>query len=193
MKKTIQSIITFLLLTVSISAVSQNTLHHDMYYESLDQNMWGPDDAYGINVDHTFFDVTIDESWGFTQIQEFLGQQFGVGMNIGIFALLRSSFEAHGFYTGRFDVKYPIETTLDFPVDFSFNYGGPTTIYTSYEVTDGWDLSTSFPPIGVITLDLEYEFNPFVNLVVCVFNCDTIHLIPANVSIAHTVDTLFHI
>ena len=117
--------------------------------------MWGPDYAYGIDVDHTFFDIDINESWGFSQISEFLGQQFGVGMNVGIIALLRSTFEAHGFYTGSFSLDYPIKTTLEFPEDFSFNYGGPATIHTSYEVTDGWALETSFPPVGVITLDLN--------------------------------------
>jgi len=73
------------------------------------------------------------------------------------------AFEAHGFYTGSFSLDYPIKTTLEFPEDFSFNYGGPATIHTSYEVTDGWALETSFPPVGVITLDFEYQFDPFMN------------------------------
>lgn len=193
MKATLKSTIFSLLILFGISAVAQNDLHHDMYYFSHDQNMWGPDSAYGIDVEHTFFDVEIDESWGFSEVEEFLGQQFGVGMNIGIYALLRSSFEAHGFYTGSFSLDYPIQTTLDFPEDYSFNYGGPATIHTSYEVTPGWNLETSFPPVGVITLDLEYEFDPFMDILVCVFSCDTIHLIPASVSIPHTIDTLFHI
>ncbi len=172
---------------------SQNDLVHPMYYFSHDQNMWGPDSAYGIDVEHTFFDLNIDENYGFEQIESFLGQQFGVGVNMGIFALLRSSFEAHGFYTGNFSLDYPIEVTLDFPEDYTFNYGGPATIHTSYEVVDGWALETEFPPVGVITLDLEYEFNPYMNIVVCVFSCDTIYLIPPSVHVPHTLDTLFHI
>lgn len=194
MKIIIKILISFCLLNFALLSVGQNnTLHHPMYYFSHDQNMWGPDNAYGIDINHTFFDVNINESWGFSQISEFLGQQFGVGMNVGIIALLRSTFEAHGFYTGSFSLDYPIETSLEFPEDFSFNYGGPATIHTSYEVTDGWALETSFPPVGVITLDFEYEFNPFMNIVVCVFSCDTIHLIPPSVTIPHTLDTLFHI
>jgi gliding motility-associated-like protein len=190
MKKTI----IFLILTLfSLGLFAQNDLVHPMYYFSHDQNMWGPDSAYGIDVDHTFFDVEIDESWGFSEVEEFLGQQFGVGMDLGIYAMLRSSFEAHGFYTGYFSLDYPIEVTLDFPEDYTFNYGGPATIGSSYEVTSGWALETSFPPVGVITLDLEYEFDPFMDIVVCVFGCDTINLIPAGVSVPHTLDTLFHI
>ncbi len=182
-----------ILISFSAKSFSQNDLVHPMYYFSHDQNMWGPDTAFGINVDHTFFDVTIDEAWGFSQVEEFLGQQFGVGMNLGIFAMLRSSFEAHGFYTGSFSLDYPVDVTLDFPEDGTFNYGGPATIYTSYEVTDGWNLETYFPPVGVITLDLEYQFDPFLDILVCVFSCDTIHLIPASVEVPHTIDTLFHI
>ncbi len=177
----------------SINLFSQNDLLHEMWYSSYDQNMWGPDNAYGIDVDHTFFDIEIDESWGFSEVEEFLGQQFGVGMDLGIYALLRSSFEAHGFYTGSFSLDYPIAVTMDFPEDETFNYGGPATIHSSYEVTDGWNLETEFPPVGVITLDLEYQFDPFMDILVCVFSCDTIHLIPASVEVPHTLDTLFHI
>ena len=181
------------LLLFSYGVKAQNDLYHQMYYFSHDQNMWGPDSAYGIDIDHTFFDVEIDESWGFSEIEEFLGQQFGVGMDIGIYTLLRSTFEAHGFYTGSFSLDYPIEVTMDFPEDFTFNFGGPAVIHSSYEVTEGWALETEFPPVGVITLDLEYEFDPFMDILVCVFSCDTIHLIPASVSVPHTIDTLFHI
>ncbi|HPL03660.1 MAG TPA: gliding motility-associated C-terminal domain-containing protein [Bacteroidales bacterium] len=188
----ISYLLLFILLSLNIFG-QENTLQHEMLYQSHDQNMWGPDDAYGIDVEHTFFDVDINESWGFSEISEAFGQQFGVGMNVGIIALLRSTFEAHGFYTGSFSLDYPIKTTLEFPEDFSFNYGGPATIHTSYEVTDGWALETSFPPVGVITLDFEYQFDPFMNIVVCVFSCDTIHLIPASVSLPYTLDTLFHI
>jgi hypothetical protein len=84
MKAILKSTIFSLLILFSISAFAQNDLHHDMYYFSHDQNMWGPDSAYGIDVEHTFFDVEIDESWGFSEVEEFLGQQFGVGMYIGI-------------------------------------------------------------------------------------------------------------
>lgn len=196
MKKTLRYLSIILVFVASVNLVfsqGENDLLHEMYYFSHDQNMWGPDTAYGINVDHTFFDIEIDESWGFSEVEEFLGQQFGVGMDMGIYALLRSSFEAHGFYTGSFSLDYPIAVTMDFPEDFTFDYGGPATIHSSYEVTNGWNLETSFPPVGVITLDLEYQFDPFMDILVCVFSCDTIHLIPTSVQVPHTLDTLFHI
>ena len=177
----------------TILNAQENILQHNIHYSAYDQNMWGPDDAYGIDVDYTFFDLTIDEDWGFTEITEIFGEEFGVGFQTGIFAYLRSSFEAHGFYTGEFDLDYPVEITLDFPNDYSFDFGGPATIHTSYIVTDGWDLSTEFPPVGVTTLDLEYEFNPFMDLIFCVFGCDTVHLIPSDIQVPHTLDTLFHI
>ena len=194
MRKILQAVLITILLFGGTNLFSQsNTLYHDMYYFSYEQNMWGPDSAYGIDVNHTFFDIEIDESFGFSQITEFFGQQFGVGFEAGIYALLRSSFEAYGFYTGRFDLDYPIQTIMAFPEHDSFDYGGPATIHTSYIVTDGWALETFFPPAGVITLDFEYEFNPFMNILVCVFSCDTIHLIPPSVHVPHTLDTLFHL
>lgn len=171
----------------------ENILQHNIHYSAYDQNMWGPDDAYGIDVEHTFFDVTIDENWGFTEITEIFGQEFGVGFQTGIFAYLRSTYEAHGFYTGSFDLDYPVEITLDFPNDFAFDFGGPATIHTSYIVDDGWDLSTEFPPVGVMTLDLQYQFNPFMDIIFCVFGCDTVNLIPSDVQVDNTTDTLFHL
>ncbi len=183
-----------LLVIAEIQGIAQeNILQHNIHYSAYDQNMWGPDDSYDIDVEHTFFDLTIDENYGFTEITEIFGQEFGVGFQTGIFAYLRSTFEAHGFNTGSFDLDYPVEITLDFPNDEAFNFGGPATIHTSYIVTDGWDLSTEFPPVGVTTLDLEYEFNPFMDIIFCVFGCDTVNLIPSDIQVPHTIDTLFHI
>ncbi|MDD4149289.1 MAG: gliding motility-associated C-terminal domain-containing protein [Bacteroidales bacterium] len=179
--------------TNSVLSQEENNLLHEMFYFSHDQNMWGPDSSYSIDIDHSLFDVEIDESWGFSEISELFGQQFGVGANIGIYALLRSAFKAHGFNTGSFSLDYPIAVTMDFPEDFMFNYGEPTTIHSSYEVTEGWDLTTSFPPVGVVTLDFEYEFNPFMDIIICVFSCDTIHLIPTSVNVPHTLDTILHL
>lgn len=195
MKKHI--LIAFLLI-FAVNAFAQdpnpeNILQHNIHYWAHDQNMWGPDSSYDIDVEYTFFDVNIDETWGFEEVTEVFGQQLGVGFQAGIQALLSSTYEAHGFYTGHFDMDYPVEITLDFPNDGAFNYGGPATINTSYEVTDGWALETEFPPVGVTTLDLEYMFNPFMDFIVCVFGCDTIPIIPSGIQVPYTLDTLFHI
>jgi hypothetical protein len=78
--------------TVNVNA--QNDLVHPMYYFSHDQNMWGPDSAYGIDVEHTFFNVNINENYGFSQIESVFGQQFGVGVNMGIQALIKINFRS---------------------------------------------------------------------------------------------------
>ncbi|MFP4663274.1 MAG: gliding motility-associated C-terminal domain-containing protein [Bacteroidales bacterium] len=183
----------FVICMITGFAQDDNQLQHFIHYSAYDQNMWGPDSSYDINVEHTFFDVNIDEEWGFTEITEIFGQEFGVGFVTGIDALLSSTYEAHGFNTGSFDLDYPVNITLDFPIDDSFDYGGQTTISTWYEVQDGWDLSTTFPPVGVTTLDLEYMIDPYMDFIVCVFGCDTTHLIPPNISVPYSLDTLFHI
>jgi gliding motility-associated-like protein len=171
----------------------ENILQHNIHYSAHDQNMWGPDNAYGIDVEYTFFDININENWGITEITEIFGQEFGVGFQTGINAYLRSTYQAQGFHTGSFDIDYPVEITLDFPNHSTFNYGGPATIHTSYSVDEGWALTTEFPPVGVMTLDLEYEFNPFMDIIFCVFGCDTVNLIPSDVQIPHNTDTLFHL
>ncbi|MFO7791121.1 MAG: hypothetical protein R6V32_11175, partial [Bacteroidales bacterium] len=180
------------LLGKSVLAQS-NTLQHYIHYWAYEQNMWGPDSAYDIDVDYTFFDVNIDENWGFSEINSVFGQQLGVGFETGIESILSSTYTATGFETGSFDLDYPVEITLDFPIDDSFDYGGPATIHTSYDVEPGWSLETEFPPVGITTLDLEYMINPYMDFIVCVFGCDTTHLIPSNVSVPYSHDTLFHI
>ncbi|MGC9331707.1 MAG: gliding motility-associated C-terminal domain-containing protein [Bacteroidales bacterium] len=190
------SLIVFVVLAVGINhslTAQNNTLEHYIHYWAYNQNMWGPDSAYDINIDYTFFDLNIDEEWGFTEITDIFGQQFGVGFVTGIEAILASSYTATGFETGSFDLDYPVKITLDFPIDDSFDYGGQATIHTWYDVEPGWALETHFPPVGVTTLDLEYMINPYMDFIVCVFGCDTTHLIPANVQVPYHHDTLFHI
>ncbi len=186
-------IILMLFSLTKVFAQDENMLQHFIHYSAYDQNMWGPDSSYDIDVEHTFFDVNIDEEWGFTEITEVFGQEFGVGFVTGIDALLSSTYEAHGFNTGSFDLDYPVEITLDFPNDDSFVYGGPATISTWYDVQPGWDLTTHFPPVGVTTLDLEYMIDPYMDFVVCVFGCDTTHIIPPDMQVPYSLDTLFHI
>ncbi|MFW5805331.1 MAG: gliding motility-associated C-terminal domain-containing protein [Bacteroidales bacterium] len=178
--------------SINVSA-QNNTLQHFIHYSAYEQNMWGPDSSYDIDIDYTFFDVDIDEQWGFTEITSIFGQQFGVGFVTGIETILASSYTATGFNTGSFDIDYPVLITLDFPIEDSFDYGGPATIHTWYEVQPGWQLETHFPPVGVTTLDLEYMINPYMDFIVCVFGCDTTHLIPASVQVPYHHDTLFHI
>src|SRR6056297_2718641 len=104
-------IILMLFSLTKVFAQDENMLQHFIHYSAYDQNMWGPDSSYDIDVEHTFFDVNIDEEWGFTEITEVFGQEFGVGFVTGIDALLSSTYEAHGFNTGSFDLDYPVEIT----------------------------------------------------------------------------------
>ena len=158
--------------------MSQNILVHEIDYSTHDQDMWGAGDAFTLDFDYDLFNIQIDDGFSEGAIEEILGQQFGIGIEMGVWVFLRSTFSMHGFTLGSVDVDYPVEITLDFPDDYSFDHGETITIESYYEVLDGWALETHFPTTGIIALDLEYGFGLNLDIIVCVFDCETIPLIP---------------
>jgi gliding motility-associated-like protein len=157
---------------------AQNILVHDINYSTHDQDMWGAGDAFSLDFDYDLFNIQVDENFSQSWIEEILGSQWGVGVEMGMWIFLRSTFSMHGFTLGSVDVDYPVEITLDFPDDYSFDHGETITINSSYEVQPGWALDTHFPTAGIIALDLEYGFGLNFDIIVCMFDCETIPIIP---------------
>lgn len=157
---------------------SQNVLVHEIPYSTHDQDMWGAGVAFSLDMDYDLFDVQVDEDYSFGSIQEILGSQWGVSVEMGMWMFLRSTFSIHGFTLGSVDVDYPVEITLDFPDDYTFDHGETVPIHSSYEVLDGWALDTHFPTAGIIALDLEYGFGLNLDIIVCLIDCETIPIIP---------------
>ncbi len=169
--------------------MSQNILVHEIPYSTHDQDMWGAGDSFSLDFDYDLFDldgdqntmpnwIEVEESFSVGSIETILGEQFGISVEMGMWMFLRSTFSMHGFTLGSVDVDYPVEITLDFPDDYAFDHGETITINSSYEVLDGWALETHFPTAGIIALDLEYGFGLNLDIIVCMFDCETIPIIP---------------
>ncbi len=167
---------------------SQNILVHEIPYSTHDQDMWGAGDAFSLDFDYDLFNVQVDENFSEGWIEEILGTQWGIGVEMGMWMFLRSTFSMHGFTLGSVDVDYPVEITLDFPDDYTFDHGETVPIHSSYEVLDGWALETHFPTAGIIALDLEYGFGLNFDIIVCMVDCETIPIIP---TISIPVDPLY--
>jgi len=178
MIKKLLILITFLAVLGIPGIFSQNILVHEIPYSTHDQDMWGPGSAFSLDFDYDLFNVQIDESFSEGWIEEILGTQWGVGVEMGMWMFLRSTFSMHGFTLGSVDVDYPVEITLDFPDDYTFDHGETVPIHSSYEVLDGWALETHFPTAGIIALDLEYGFGLNFDIIVCMMDCETIPIIP---------------
>ncbi len=157
---------------------AQNILIHEIPYSTHHQDMWGAGGAFSLDMDYDLFNVQVDEHVEEGWIEDILGSQWGVGIDMGIWMFLRSTFSIHGFTLGSVDVDYPVEITLDFPDDYSFDHGETVPIHSSYEVLPGWALDTHFPTAGIIALDLEYGFGLNLDIIVCMFDCETIPIIP---------------
>jgi gliding motility-associated-like protein len=157
---------------------AQNILVHEIPYSTHNQDMWGVGGAFSLDMDYDLFNIQVDEGFSESFIEDILGSQWGVGIEMGIWMFLRSTFSIHGFTLGSVDVDYPVEITLDFPDDYSFDHGETITIESSYEVMPGWALDTHFPTAGIIALDLEYGFGLNLDIIVCLFDCETIPIIP---------------
>jgi len=178
MIKKLLLVISFLAILGAQSIFSQNTLVHEIPYSTHDQDMWGAGDAFSLDFDYDLFNIQVDEGFSEGWIEDILGTQWGVGVDMGIWLFLRSTFSMHGFTLGSVDVDYPVEITLDFPDDYTFDHGETVPIHSSYEVLDGWALDTHFPTAGIIGLDLEYGFGLNFDIIVCMIDCETIPIIP---------------
>lgn len=162
-----------------VQAQNENILIHNIHYYSYDQDMWGAGGAFNLDFDYELFHLEFDENMSLDFIEDvpLLGP-VGVAWEAGFWAYLSSTFSIHGFTLGSIDVNYPVEITLDFPDHYSFDHGETILVETSYEVEDGWYLDTHFPTTGIIALDLEYGFGVYMNIIVCMFDCETIPILP---------------
>ncbi|MFO7791004.1 MAG: PKD domain-containing protein [Bacteroidales bacterium] len=176
-----------ILLMVTLNGYAQspdNVLIHNINYQTEDQDMWGPGGYFSLDFDYDIIDLEWDESDNIGVYTDIFGQTFGMGLDYGFWGVIRSTFSIHGFHTGWIDINYPIEVTLDFPDDYSFDPGETITVNTWYEVQDGWYLDTHFPEAGIIALDLEFGFGMHMDLVVELFGTTTIPLMPT-IAIPH--------
>ena len=178
MKKLILFCLFFALWGASSLYSQTNILVHEIPYSTHDQDMWGAGDSFSLDFDYDLFDIQIDEGFSEGWIEDILGTQWGIGIEMGIWLYLHSTFSMHGFTLGSVDVDYPVEITLDFPDHYSFDHGETVTIHSWYEVLDGWALETHFPTAGIIALDLEYGFGLNFDIIVCMIDCETIPIIP---------------
>ncbi|MDD4149104.1 MAG: gliding motility-associated C-terminal domain-containing protein [Bacteroidales bacterium] len=169
----------FLALLGASNLYSQtNILEHEIPYSTHNQDMWGAGDAFSLDFDYDLFDIQLEEGFSDDWIENILGTQWGIAIDMGIWLYLHSTFSMHGFTLGSVDVDYPVEITLDFPDHYSFDHGETITIRSWYEVLDGWALETHFPSAGIIALDLEYGFGLNFDIIVCLVDCETIPIIP---------------
>lgn len=159
MKKKIY-IAVLLAIFMPLFAMSQNNVQHQINYHTEHQDMWGGQPFNLMNVNYNVIDLILGDDENPTASNQTIGNTtLSLGIAFDAFEYVRSTFSMGGFSRGWVDVDFPIEVTLGFPADFTFNHGETFTITSSYEIQDGWALNTHFPEGGNVSLDLEYDFD----------------------------------
>ncbi|MAO32102.1 MAG: hypothetical protein CL824_01225, partial [Crocinitomicaceae bacterium] len=161
---------------------AQQTVNHHVDFSSGNQNMWGPSfNAFSFNQVIPIFDVpwNVNFDTGNGGIVNILGQSFGAGIAGHFSGNIGMEFALQGFTTGEVAVDYPVDITLDMPVDNTYDQGDLVTIETDYAVTSGYSLDTYFPSVGEATLDLYFQLGASLSATICVFGCVTFPVIPS--------------
>jgi gliding motility-associated-like protein len=144
--------------------------------------MWGPNgQPFHLNINQQLFNINQNDTLSFGGIVYFFGLPFGAQFDLITHLLLASTFSISGFHTGWVDVDYPVRIDLTFPSPYTFMPGDWITINSRYHVMNGWNLNSSFPQDGVISLDLDFGVSVTLTGTVCFGACDNFTIINAGV------------
>ncbi len=202
MKKFIRSIFALIFFFPCIAAFSQQTVIHDIPWESDTVGMWGSGSTvWSINQIDTLVDFTIGP-YGNTYSYVYhppLLDSVGMIFDYGAFVDMQVVFEMVGWSGGAVKVNYPTKIKMDFPPNGSFSNGSWVTIPSEYREQDtvvhptdydNWDIYAKWPTAGKIELFTNLDMQANVDLIFSNFTdplnitWDTMHIIqPINVNL----------
>lgn len=164
----------------SVNTQAQQIVNYSVPFESGMQNMWGPSwDPFTMNMTVPLFEVSWNESFGYSAITTILGSSFGAAINGNFSGTIGSEFKIQGFSSGEVEVKYPINVELSMNTDATYDPGDQVTIATSYTLEPGTELNTIYPNAGEATLDVYFEMGAGLSATLCAFGCVTFPVIPS--------------
>ncbi len=171
-----------IILSFSIQKISSQTytISHYIPWSSYHQSMWGPNsNPFSLNINQQLFNITHDDTTTFGSIEYIFGLPFGAQFDLTTHLLLGSTFSISGFHNGWIDIDYPVRIDLTFPSPYTFMPGDWITINSRYHVMPGWNLYSSFPQDGVISLDLDFGVSVSLDGTICFGACDNFNIINA--------------
>lgn len=184
MKRSKFILIFILFLSIQYSEMygQTHTINHNIYYETYNQNMWGPNGSpFSLNVHVDLFDFDYDTAFSLGWMDTILGVPFGAMFNFDTWFHLGSDFEMYGWTTGWVDVVYPVNLELTIPDDYTFNPGEVVTINSEYTVLPGAEITSHFPQAGIMSLDLDFGFDLELDVDVCLVGCDNFPIMDISV------------
>jgi gliding motility-associated-like protein len=158
------------------------TTSYNVPFASGTQNMWGPSwNAFSLNINQNLFDLPWNQSFnsGNGGITSILGFQFGAAIDVAFSGRIGANFIIDGFTTGTVEVDYPIDVNLVMNQDLTYDQGDNVSIQTDYTVDAGYALTSNYPSLGEIKLDVYFQFAGHLSATLCVFACSTFDIIPS--------------
>lgn len=184
MKKSLLLFVSTLITSIiSTLSYSQTTVTHNIPFSSGAQSMWGPSGAsFNLNMNGDLFntvDWDLDETLG--ESVNVLGYgNFGAEVRAQFEGSIDGTYKVSGFNNGTVDVDYPINVTLSYPNDNTYDPGDIVVIETSYLLTPGWSLESNYPTTGEVRMDLDVDFDAKLGAEVCAFGCLAFNLFDIN-------------
>jgi gliding motility-associated-like protein len=156
---------------------AQQTITTPIDYRTTHQSMWDEGPGFSFNFDFDLFHIEQSGQNQMGDVVNILGGQFGAIVTIDWHLLLGSYIRYNGFNGGEVDVHYPVEVTLSFPSDQTFNQGDNVTLESSYTVMPDWDLTSRFPVEGVFEFGVDFGFSVNADAQLCFIGCTDIGIL----------------
>lgn len=156
---------------------AQHTITTPIDYRTTHQDMWNEGPGFNFNFDFDLFHIEQSGHNQMGDITTILGAQFGAILSIDWHLLLGSYIRYNGFNGGEIDIHYPVEVSLTFPDDQTFNQGDQVTIQSAYTVMPDWDLTSRFPVEGVFEFGVDFGFSIDASAQLCFIGCTDIDIL----------------
>jgi gliding motility-associated-like protein len=183
--KQIYTFFTFSLLSIWLlipcQGYAQQIITTPIDYRTTHQNMWDEGPGFSFNFDFDLFHIEQSGQNQMGDVVNILGGQFGAIVTIDWHLLLGSYIRYNGFNGGEIDIHYPVEVTLSFPDDQTFNQGDNVTVGSSYTVMPDWDLTSRFPVEGVFEFGVDFGFSVDADAQLCFIGCTNIGILDIGV------------
>lgn len=173
-------LLTAWVVSVVFSGYSQTVIeNYPTNFTTQDQNLWRAGTAGAFEIDHSFFNMSWDESVEFGPVYNVAGFDFGAEVSAGTSGEIGAGFELN-FGTEQVSIDYSGDMRIERPADLTFNRGEAVSLQTAYApdigasniVTDTYDTD----------MRLYLKFGMAIDLAakVCMFDCANVNLVDLN-------------
>jgi gliding motility-associated-like protein len=172
----------FALSLYSAAGFSQTIVNYPTPFQANNQNLWkaGADGVF--QIDHSFFNMTWDESITFGPMYSLAGYDFGAKVTAGTWGQIGAGLKMN-FGTEQVSVKYFGDMHIQKPDQFTFNKGDLISLKTSYIPNPA--ASTIVTDTYHTNMRLYLKFGMGIDLAakICMFDCANINLVDINLPV----------